>query len=86
MLHIDNLDEVIRIRNFRKKVLQLRQSARHSPIDCRIALGDGAMSDVFSIIGAQPAREVIVQACDLALEEYEAQLAVFGVTVTEESV
>ena len=76
---LDDIDEVVALRNHRRKALELLRAARSGTLDFKIHY-IGEPIDPFSVIYAQPVRDALVATCREFIAEKERRLAELGVT------
>lgn len=79
-MRLEDLDDVVALRNYRKKLLALRPVAESGFFHVQIGL-DPMIRDLSSHMSLESVREFVVGRIDSKIREYEMELARLGVEV-----
>jgi hypothetical protein len=80
-MHINNLERANTLRDYRHRVIQLRDAAKTGAFQEIKIWHEGASHAVWPVISVDPVRAAIVAECDRVIAEQDALLAEMGVKV-----
>jgi len=80
-MNINDLDEALRLRTYRKKAIELKAALR-GPMECHFWY-EGQKYDPFALVPCDPVRDAIEVACDRFIAEQESALRKIGVTIDD---
>lgn len=78
-MNLDDVEEVVTLRNHRQKALGLRDAARRGSMGDLSVWLEGERFDAWSIISTEPVRSAIIVACEEFVIATDKKLAALGV-------
>ena len=74
-MNIEDINQVLTVRNWREKAVALRDKASSGVIICNVDT-----TDISTVIATEPILQAIVDACNEEIRKLEAELVALGVT------
>lgn len=81
---INQIDDAVRLRNYRKNAIKLREASESGHVDL-VLWHAGEKIDPASHICIECVRRAIAAECDREIADYERQLTELGITVSSQS-